>query len=259
MFGNLRSSVARDPHVRYTVVQPLLDQMVEFADQNLIVFLGQQPDAHYMLMSQNQLSAYVEQDQFPLFTHDADNYRGEFQELLQRVLTNFVNYDHSFANAVHAETGGHPFLTVNVLVALFDWLIATRRPRSLLDDGLTGALFDEFVEARMKRKEILSHKAFEFFRKVAQDALSENGLQSDPWLYSVYAALRRASLDYGTDFAIPQDDFVGLIARLGVSLHDEPETVLSTAVQANFLRIEDDLVRPRIRALSRVAGTVTAG
>ena len=76
------------PTVRYTVVQPLLDQMVEFADQNLIVFLGQQPDAHYMLMSQNQLSAYVEQDQFPLFSHDADNYRGEFQELLQRVLTN---------------------------------------------------------------------------------------------------------------------------------------------------------------------------
>lgn len=258
LFGNLRSNVARDPHVRYTVVQPLLDQMVEFADQNLIVFLGQQPDAHYMLMSQNQLSAYVEQDPFPLFTHDPDSYRGEFQELIQRVLTNFVNYDHSFANAVYAETGGHPFLTVNVLVALFDWLIATKRPRALLDDGLTGAIFDEFVAVKMKRREILSHKSFEFFRKVARDALSENGRKDDPWLYSVYAALRTASLDGSTDFAIPQEDFVELIARLGVSLHDEPETVLSTAVQANFLRIENELVRPRIRALSRVAATVTA-
>lgn len=259
LFGNLRSSVDRDPHIRYTVAQPLLDQMVEFADQNLIVFLGQQPDAHYMMMSQNQLSAYVEQDQFPLFSHDLDSYRGEFHELLARVLTAYVNYDHSFANAVYAETGGHPFLTVNVLVAMFDWLIETKRPRSLLQDGLSGALFDEFVSAKMKRKEVLRHKSFEFFRKVARDALSVKGRQDDPWLYSIYAALRQASLDDSPDFAIPQDDFVDLVARLGVSLHDEPETVLSTAVQANFLSVEDDLVRPRIRALSRVAATVTAG
>lgn len=259
LFGNLRGSISRDPHVRYTVVQPLLDQMVEFADQNLIIFLGQQPDAHYMLMSQNQLSAYVEQDPFPLFSHDPDSYRGEFQELLQRVLTNFVNYDHSFANAVYDETGGHPFLTVNVLVALFAWLISTKRPRSLLDDGLTGAIFDEFVAVGMTRKEILSHKAFELFRKVARDALGEKGRREDPWLYSIYAAVRRASLDGGADFAIPQDEFVDMIARLGVALHDEPEVVLGTAVQANFLRIEGDVVRPRIRALSRVAATVTAG
>ena len=259
LFGNLRSSVGRDPHIRYTVAQPLLDQMVEFADQNLIVFLGQQPDAHYMMMSQNQLSAYVEQDQFPLFSHDPDSYRGEFHELLARVLTAYVNYDHSFANTVYAETGGHPFLTVNVLVAMFDWLIETKRPRSLLQDGLSGGLFDEFVASKMRRKEILRHKSFEFFRKVARDALSAKGRQDDPWLYSIYAALRQASLDDSPDFAIPQDDFVDLIARLGISLHDEPETVLSTAIQANFLSVGDNLVRPRIRALSRVAATVTAG
>lgn len=259
LFGNLRSSVARDSHIRYTVVQPLLDQMVEFADQNLIVFLGQQPDAHYMMMSQNQLSPYVEQDQFPLFSHDLDSYRGEFHELLARVLTAYVNYDRSFANAVYAETGGHPFLTVNTLVAMFDWLIETKQPRSLLLDGMTGELFDEFIADRMTRKEILRHKSFEFFRKVARDALSAKGRISDPWLYSVYAALRQASLDARPDFAISQDDFVDLIAHLGLNLHDEPESVLSTAVQANFLRIEDGLVRPQIRALARVAATVTAG
>lgn len=259
LFGNLRAAFERDRSLRYAIVQPLLNQMAEFAEQNLIVFLGQQPDAHYLLMSQNQLSAYVEQDQFPLFTHDHDAYRGEFHELLQRVLTSYVDYDRSFANAVFAETGGHPYLTVNILDAMFKWLIREKRPRSLLQGGgINGELFLEFTDAKLTRREILLQKSFEYFRKIAHDALAPEGRQDDPWLHSVYAALRRASLEAGPDFAIPRDEFVSIVAKLDIGLHDEPETVLHTASQANFLQVDGDSVRPRIRMLSRIAATVSA-
>src|SRR5205807_1166065 len=44
LFGRMRAAVRHDEAVRYTVVQPLLDQMVAFTRSNLLVFLGQQPN-----------------------------------------------------------------------------------------------------------------------------------------------------------------------------------------------------------------------
>ena len=45
LFGLLKNAVKDNGGLRYTVVQPILDQLVTFAQENLLVFLGQQPDA----------------------------------------------------------------------------------------------------------------------------------------------------------------------------------------------------------------------
>lgn len=74
LFGRLKAAAESDDNVRYAIAQPLLDQMVAFTRDNLLVFLGQQPDAHYVLMDQNQLSAYMEQDAFPLFYRSNPDY-----------------------------------------------------------------------------------------------------------------------------------------------------------------------------------------
>src|SRR5204863_4372926 len=113
LFGRLKSAVAREPDLRYTVAQPLLNQMVSFTRENLLVFLGQQPNAHFILMDQNQLSAYVQQDSFPLFQHEDGTMQGELAELVRKVLTERVSVDPSFVDGVHSETAGHPFLAVN--------------------------------------------------------------------------------------------------------------------------------------------------
>src|SRR5205085_8822935 len=70
LFGQMAAAEHRDRELRYTVLQPLLNQMVAFSQENLLVFIGQRPDAHFILMDQNQLSPYVEQDAFPLFAND---------------------------------------------------------------------------------------------------------------------------------------------------------------------------------------------
>ncbi len=44
-----------DQRIRMLLLEPFLDQLVEFAAENLLVLLGQQPDAHFVLMDQNQL------------------------------------------------------------------------------------------------------------------------------------------------------------------------------------------------------------
>ena len=65
LFGLLKNAVKDNAGLRYNVVQPILDQLVTFAHDNLLVFLGQQPDAYFILMDQNQLAPYVTQDSFP--------------------------------------------------------------------------------------------------------------------------------------------------------------------------------------------------
>lgn len=54
LFSRLRFALRDNYDLRYTVVQPLLSQMARFSRDNLLIFLGQQPDAHYLLMDQNQ-------------------------------------------------------------------------------------------------------------------------------------------------------------------------------------------------------------
>ncbi len=194
-FGQLRTATSADERLRYTVAQPLLNQLVAFARDNLLVFLGQQPNAHYILMDQNQLSPYIEQDAFPLFKHGLNS--REFTILLEKVLSPRASFDSSFADRIYRETAGHPFLTVNLLVEFVEWLI--ERKRSSSDLSFTESDVSSFTRRGLRRERLQTSPAYHFFRDGAiPQALSAEGRTRNPWLYSMYTILRHIGREHAT-------------------------------------------------------------
>jgi hypothetical protein len=255
LFGDLRTSIAARPEIRYTVVQPLLNQLVAFTRENLLILMGQQPNAHYILMDQNQLSPVVEQDAFPLFTHEpASTSMGEFQELLRKVMTSHVDLELPFVDQVYLETGGHPFLTVKLLVSFMDWLIAANRPVASVSP-IRAELFAEFAATGLTHTAILHNSHYDLFKAAAASHLSPSGRATDPWLHSVYSALRGLALSSPASLSLSLDDYVALVSRDHVAA--SPHELLSTATRANFLTFDGQAVRPRIPLLARVASAVT--
>ena len=186
--------------IRYNVVQPILNQLTSFSYENLLVFLGQEPGAHFILMDQNQLAPFVTQEPFPLFEHASGKTRGEFCVLVDKVLGGRVECASDFLDALFDETAGHPFLTANVLVEFVDWLIETKRPQSAL--RVDAADFGGFASRRLKADRILSSGEYEFFRRGAADAMSERGFKTNPWLFATYWILRiDCPMTRRTDFA----------------------------------------------------------
>lgn len=255
LFGHLQTAVDARKELRYTVVQPLLNQLVSFSHENLLIFMGQQPNAHFILMDQNQLSPVVQQDSFPLFTHDpASRSTGEFYELLGLALSGYIELDDDFVTRVYEETGGHPFLTVKLLISFMDWLIATKRPISCLAP-VRPELFSEFTRSNLDSITILNNPNYDFFKGIASKHLSPLGRTSDPWLHSVYSALRAIVLCSPDSLSLSLDDYTAVLAPdcVGVS----PYELLSTATRANFLILQDGMVSPRIPLLARIASAVT--
>ena len=204
LFGFLQAGAEQNSYVRYTVVQPLLNQFVEFARDNLLVLLGQQPDAHFILMDQNQLAPYVRQDEFPLFEHVADTRAGELGQLVGKVLTERIGYDPGFLGELHRETAGHPFLTVNVLCALVDWLIAQKRPHRGLK--LRHADFAEFREAKLNPSQMAMSRDYDFFRETIKQAMGTRGYKDNRWLFTVYWVLREISRSNPEDLSISRSE-----------------------------------------------------
>lgn len=258
LFGQLSTAVEDDLRLRYTVVQPLLNQMVRFTRDNLIVFLGQQPTAHYILMDQNQLSPYVQQDAFPLFSHNAEGGEEEFAELLQRILSDRVHFDRAFVNRVFVETAGHPYLTANLMVDFVDWLIRSKRPIESL--SFTADDVVRFASNMLRRDRISVSPQYQFFRDAAiKQALSRYGRQQTPWLYAVYSVIRAIVLGSPESFVCSRDEFGELVRRLGIEdLGITADYLLTTGAQANFLVFNDRAVAPRVRLLGRIAAVATA-
>jgi hypothetical protein len=255
LFGDLQSSVDEREQLQYRVVQPLLNQLVSFSHENLLIFVGQQPNAHHILMDQNQLSPVVEQDLFPLFSHDpALGPSGEFYELLSLVLSSHVELDMNFVTRVYAETSGHPFLTVKLLISFMNWLIEAGKPISCLAP-LRPELFDQFTGSNLDLITILNDENYEFFRGVATEHLSPRGRRKNPWLYSTYSALRAIALFSPDSLELSLDDYTTLVTPDCVET--TPRKLLSTATRANFLTFTDGMVRPRIPLLARIASAVT--
>ncbi len=258
LFARLRLACDRDEELRYTVVQPLLNQMVAFSRENLIVFIGQRPDAHFVLMDQNQLSAYVQQDAFPLFEHTPGSEVSELSELLRKVLTDRLPIVDGFADSVYDETAGHPFLTVKLLVELVDWLIETKRRMAHL--ALGRADFEAFRKARLVPARISVSSEYAFFRNAIADALAPKERLRNPWLYATYATLRQVCLEYPSTLECSRDDFGRIVdlLRLTPELGLSADYILTTGGQANFLRMtSDDRVAPRIPLLGRIAAVTT--
>ena len=258
LFAFLRAAAEQNTYVRYTVVQPLLNQLVEFARNNLLVLLGQQPDAHFILMDQNQLAPYVRQDPFPLFEHDVGTRAGEFGELVGRVLTERISCDPGFLGALHRETAGHPFLTVNVLCSLVDWLIEQKRPYRGLE--LREADFTGFRRENLTNSQMAMSRDYNFFRETIKQAMSERGYHDNTWLFTVYWVLREISRCEPEDLSIPRNRLRSLMAGIpapGPLL--DPWEILRTATQANFLQYDEENIRVKIRTLGRLAAAVRPG
>ncbi|MFC5005403.1 hypothetical protein ACFPIJ_47175 [Dactylosporangium cerinum] len=255
LFGALSAALRRDNDLRYFVVQPLLNQMVEFSRENLIIFLGQQPNAHYILMDQNQLSPYVQQDSFPLFDHKQGEPREEFAQLIRKILVNPVNPDASFVDAVYGETAGHPYLTVSILSGLVDWLIDEKRPVNRLE--LTREDFEQFASTRLRPGAVSLNRDYGIFHEAAREALSEAGRQRSLWLHQVYAVLRAVARSSPETLRCTRSDFDEIAA--GVSDGIDAGRLLATSSDSNFLAYDDQYVWPRIRLLGRIAAVSTGG
>lgn len=251
LFERLRLAVHRNPELRYTVVQPLLNQMVEFTGENLLVFIGQRPDAHFILMDQNQLSAYVQQDAFPLFEHGDGS--TEFAELLRKVATERVALDSGFVDAVYAETAGHPFLTVKMMIEVFDWLIATRRSVRALH--LSETDFRDFAEPRLSSTHLGVAQEYQFFSQAISEALSADGKRETPWLHAIYAVLKRIAQNSPSDLSCTRADFEAIVESLRIpdELGYSADQLLGGGSQANFFRYTDSEVGARIPILGRLA------
>ncbi|MFJ8392117.1 hypothetical protein [Streptomyces sp. NPDC094144] len=253
LFGVLGQALRRDPGIRYTVVQPLLNQMVQFARENLLVFLGQQPDAHYILMEQNQLSPYVRQDPFPLFAHESGSEDSEFARFTQKVLSQQVSLDVGFVNAIHAETAGHPWLTVNLLRDFVDFLIKQERRQSDLHLRQEDAV--EFAELRLRASHISRSREYEFFRRASAEAMGERQNPDTVWLRSVYGCLSEIVRASPESMRCSMTDFTNIVARLGTGAGISADRLLSSATESNFLSHDEEWVWPKIRLLGRIAAT----
>ena len=257
LFGLLRTAVEREPSIRHTVVQPILNQLMTLSYDNLLVFLGQQPDAHFILMDQNQLAPYVQQDPFPLFEHARQTTKGEFSELVRKILAERIECTARFLDALFEETAGHPYLTANVLGEFVEWLIEERRPQ--LGLRVQEADFAEFADHKLNADRILLSPDYEFFRQAAAEAMSAQVYRNNPWLFTAYWVLRELSNHGSGGFRVERAGFPELMRRIpvprGEPVPDCNET-LRSASQANFLSYDDDWVRVRIPTLGRIAAAV---
>ncbi len=254
LFGDLATSLEDTPALRYSVVQPLLNQLVAFARDNLLVLMGQQPDAHFILLDQNQLSPLVQQDSFPLFPHDASSpSSGEFYELMTKIMTKHVKLDSDFVTLVHNETAGHPFLTVQLMRFFMAWLIEGRRSMSALSP-IRPELLVEFTDSQLTRKKIAMTDHFRLFTNAAAQHLSAKGREKDPWLAAVYHALRTLALDSPDSLSLGLDDFVTVAP--GFDENAAGYNLLATGARANFFAFDDHCFGPRIPLLAKIAASV---
>lgn len=254
-FGLVAAMTKRDPDLRYLVSQPLLSQMVSFSTTNLIIFMGQRPDAHYVLSAQNQLSPLVKQFDFPLFEHIPSELDSEFTELIRRVLSSKIKFDHSFVEAVYDETSGHPFLTVNLLVDLCDWLIENKVVESNLE--ITAMQFAIFVQQRLTPSAIITGAYYSFFVTMLSEYLSEDSREHEPWLYSIAMVLKLIATRHPKilQCSLIRYKEIADIASAGLSI--SRDQLLSSAAKANFLKSENGSVMPAIRLMGRLASCAT--
>lgn len=251
LFGKIAAMSRRDEDLRHLVCLPLLSQMVSFATRNLIIFMGQRPDAHYILSAQNQLSPLVQQLDFPLFAHQNSISASEFTELIKRILSQKLQFDDSFADAVYEETSGHPFLTVNLLIDVCDWLIENHASESQIE--LTRIKFESFARQRLSAAALRNSKHYEFFRNMLSEYLGEDARATDPWLYCVTSILKQIAKQHPKLLQCSMVKYRQIADEAAFGLPISRDQLLTNAAMANFLKVEKGNVKPGIKLMARLA------
>ena len=252
LFG-LIDAYSRDRALKVMVALPLLSQMVDFATRNLLIFMGQRPDAYLVLSAQNQLSPLVRQLSFPLFEHVDGAPDTEFSQLLAYVLDEKLPFDTSFATAVYEETSGHPYLTVNLMVDFCNWLIANRY--RLGGAALTGQQFTDFARDRLAAPALKRSPHYEFFHGQMAEYLSEQAREDEPWLCAIANILRSLATRYPRNFSCSVNTYEQWAAPIGAAAKMSTARLLTTGGHSNFLRDKDGKVSSGIRLLARLAGS----
>ena len=250
LFGLLNAKAQQDDWVRYSVVQPLLSQMVAFSTSNLLVFLGQRPDAHAILMSQNQLSPLVRQDSFPLFEHINGSTTSEFARFLEKVLSG-LGMSAGFIDSVYEETSGHPYLTVNLMIDFCDWLIASHRRTSGL--RLEPADMDGFTRDRLNTAVLQRSAFYSTFQQMIADSLSEAIRAKEPWLHAVTLVIQQICKKHQRALSCSEPRYREIASDTARSINLSPGQLLQGATMANFLASQGGQVRPAIRIFGRLA------
>ncbi|MBX6965808.1 hypothetical protein [Alcaligenes faecalis] len=255
LFGLIDAYVYRDPGLRFTVALPLLSQMVAFAAKNLLIFMGQRPDAHLILSAQNQLSPLVRQYNFPLFEHHVGAADTEFTQFLHRVLQEPLPFDSSFSDAVYEETNGHPYLTVNLMVDFCDWLISTG---FMPGNGPLGSgQFANFTKDRLTLAALQRSPHYVFFHGMLAEYSSELGRNREPWLSAITNVLQEMARKHPKIFTCSVNSFNLIAAPYGQGIRMTPQRFLASASMSNFLRDRGGQVMPGVRLMARLAASVT--
>ncbi|MFJ3315565.1 hypothetical protein ACIPLR_09420 [Herbaspirillum huttiense] len=258
LFGLLRVFGRRNEDARQLIIQPLLDQFVEFATENLLILLGQQPNAHYIFMDQNQLSAYVQQEPYPLFSHEMTSHESEFHELVRRTFQNTLQFDTTFVDAIYEETGGHPFLAINLLRDFVDWLIARKVIPNLTT--LTRELFLEYSAIGLTTTAIGKSRHYQYFKEAASEALSEDGITQGPWIYAAYKLLRQLAINSVSHQTLMNqseiEEFVASTLLHAKLSSYTTHSFLASAAESNFIEFSEEQIKAKIPLLARISASV---
>ncbi|MEE1878647.1 hypothetical protein V0R55_00620 [Pseudomonas soli] len=254
LFGMLDAMASANPMIKFNVGLPLLSQMVRFASKNLLIFMGQSPDAYHIFPAQNQLSPLVKQHHFPLFEHHVGAADSEFGQFLKKVLTQNLQYTSSFIDAVYAETSGHPYLTVNLMVDFCDWLTINNVAAA---SSLDANRFDQFAKARLTLSVLSRSPYYPFFKYQFSGYLSDQTRKSELWLYAVARVLHQIGLKHPRALSCPIARYNELATQSLAGSTTTPQVLLVSGTRSNFLKHDDGHVKPAVRLMARLAACST--
>lgn len=250
-FGLLEAYAQTDAIIKFSIVLPLLSQMVGFSTKNLLIFMGQRPDAFYILPAQNQLSPLVKQHNFPLFEHFPGSLDSEFSQFLKKVLSPKLPFTSSFNEAVYGETSGHPYLTVNLMVDFCDWLIESNSMNNeILLDGNT---FEAFAKVRLTIAALSRSTYYQFFQSQLNGYIGGGGNKDELWLYAITKVLNQIARKHPKVLSCPIARYNEIAVQSVGNSNLNPAMLLSTGLMSNFLKKDGGHVKPAIRLMARLA------
>ncbi|HCR2012818.1 TPA: hypothetical protein ONC52_004712 [Enterobacter asburiae] len=250
-FGLLEAYAQTEAIIKLTIVLPLLSQMVRFSAKNLLIFMGQRPDAFYILPAQNQLSPLVKQHNFPLFEHFAGSTDSEFSQFLRKVLSPKLPFTPSFIDAVYSETSGHPYLTVNLMVDFCDWLIESNSMNSEII--LDGNIFQSFSKVRLTIATLSRSTFYQFFQSQLNGYIGGGENKDELWLYAITKVLNQIARKHPKVLSCPIARYNEIALQSVGKSTINPSMLLSTGLMSNFLKTDGGYVKPAIKLMARLA------